>query len=71
LESRTSSSSKPAVVQTDNRLRLGAVAAVLAIAAGLATAWWYRKTLKKLRQAEETAQNPQFGIAEDDPENQA
>jgi hypothetical protein len=71
LESRTSSSSKSKVVQPANRLRLGAVAAVSAIAAGLAAAWWYRKTLKKLRQAEETAQNPQFGIPEDDPENQA
>jgi hypothetical protein len=70
LESRTSSSSKSAVVQPANWLRIGAVAATSAVAAGLAAVLWHRKTLKKLRLAEENAQNPQFGIPEDHPAGQ-
>ena len=47
-------------------LKVGAVAAVSVFAGGLAVAWWYRNTLKKLHQAEETAPNPDSGISGDD-----
>ena len=42
-------------------LRLGLVAGASAVAGGVAAAWWYRKTLAKLRQAEENATSPCFG----------
>lgn len=37
-----------------------------AVLGGMATAWWYRKTLIRLRQAEEMAANPEISISEDD-----
>jgi hypothetical protein len=71
LESRTSSLSNSEVIHSSNWFRLGAAATISAFAAGLAAAWWYRSTLKKLRLAEEIAKNPQFGIPEDDLPDQA
>jgi hypothetical protein len=47
--------------------RLGMVAAASAFAGGLAAAWWYRKTLTKLRESEELTENPQNGISDDLP----
>jgi hypothetical protein len=47
--------------------KLGWVAAASAFAGGLAVAWWYRKTLTKLRESEESTQNTQFGISDDSP----
>ena len=67
LESSTSSAPQPVAEQTSGWLKLGVVAAASALAGGLAAAWWYRKTLKKLRQAEEDGRNPHFGIPGDDP----
>lgn len=49
--------------------KVGTVAAASALAGGLLAAWWYSKTLKKLRQAEEDSQNPHFGILDDDHED--
>jgi hypothetical protein len=46
-------------------LRIGLVAAASALAGGMAAAWWYRKTLNKLHESGENAENPQFGISED------
>jgi hypothetical protein len=51
--------------------RVGAVAAASAIAGGLLAAWWYRKTLKKLQQADEDLENPHFGIPEEDQADEA
>jgi hypothetical protein len=48
-------------------LKLGVIAAASALAGGLAAAWWYRKTLTRLREAEENGTNPQYGIPGDDP----
>jgi hypothetical protein len=51
--------------------RVGAVAAGSALAGGLLAAWWYRKTLNQLRQADEDAQNPHFGIQNEEPADEA
>lgn len=67
LESDTSGAPKDPDQPPSGWLKLGALAAVSALAGGLAAAWWYRKTLTKLRQVEENSQNPHFGIPGDDP----
>ena len=51
-------------------LKVGVVAVASALAGGLAAAWWYRKTLKELRQTGEVTANPQFGIPTDYPSDQ-
>jgi len=43
---------------------IGAVAAVSALAGGLAAAWFYRKTLVRLHQADEYHDDSDFGIRE-------
>ncbi|MGB7548791.1 MAG: hypothetical protein WBM14_13655 [Terracidiphilus sp.] len=45
---------------------MGVVAAASALAGGLAAAWFYRKTLARLRQAEGNALDYDFRIPEDD-----
>jgi hypothetical protein len=47
--------------------KVGFVAVASALAGGLAAAWWYRKTLASLQEANES-NNPQFGILDDRPE---
>jgi hypothetical protein len=47
-------------------LRLGIVAGASALAGGVAAAWWYRKTLIKLRQAENRTSNAESRNLEDD-----
>lgn len=47
-------------------MKFGVIALASAVLGGMATAWWYRKTLIRLRQAEGAAPNPQFGISEED-----
>ena len=71
LESITSPSSETEAAQPFGWLKLGAVAAASALAGGLAAAWWYRKTLTKLRQADESTPNSHFGIPGDDPGDEA
>ena len=46
------------------RLTATAVATVSALVGGLAAAWFYRKTLARLRFAEATQHNPNFGRPE-------
>lgn len=48
-------------------MKIGLIAAASVALGGMATAWWYRKTLIRLRQAAENSPNPQFGISEADP----
>jgi hypothetical protein len=43
-------------------LRFALLTAASAVAGGIATAWFYRKTLAKLRETGESAKNPHFGI---------
>jgi hypothetical protein len=52
--------------QAPGWLKVGIVAAASALAGGLAAAWWYRKTLKTLRQTEEIAINPHFSSETDE-----
>jgi hypothetical protein len=47
-------------------VKWGVVAAASALAGGLATAWWYKTTLERLRQPQESGANPQYGISEED-----
>ncbi len=64
-----SSSSPPQSAQTSRPsgwLKVGAVAAASALAGGLAAAWFYRKTLTRLRQAEDQPPNPAFNMTESD-----
>ena len=58
--------SNPEPREDNNRwVRVGFVAVASAVAGGLAAAWWYRKTLSRLQEAEETNNNPQIGISGD------
>ena len=47
-------------------LKVGAVAAASAVLGGLAAAWFYRKTLSQLREAEERVPDSEFLATEDD-----
>ena len=71
LESSSSSSPEKEAGEPTGWLKVGAVAVGSALAGGLLAAWWYRKTLYKLRQAEEDSQNPHFGSPADDPADEA
>jgi hypothetical protein len=71
FESTTSSDQNSSVAQPFSRLRMGAFATVSLMAAGMSAAWWYRKTLTKLRQAEGIGPHPQIGIPEEDPGGEA
>jgi hypothetical protein len=48
--------------------KVGAVAAASALVGGLAAAWYYRKTLKTLQDAEISSPAPEFRIPEPDTE---
>jgi hypothetical protein len=67
LESSTSSTSDAADSNSPGWLKLGVVAAASVLLGGLAAAWWYRKALAQLHQAEEKPSNSHYGIPEDDP----
>jgi len=67
LESSDSSAPEMETHPPAGWLKVGAVAAASALAGGLLAAWWYRKTIVRLRLAEEETQNPHFGISDDIP----
>jgi len=46
-------------------LKVGAVAAASAVLGGLAAAWFYRKTLSQLREAEDKMAGPEADVTED------
>jgi len=48
-------------------LKMGAVAAASALVGGLAAAWFYRKTLARLHQAEADPPDSESSFAEYDP----
>jgi hypothetical protein len=73
LDSSVSPSEEPSTPQSATEstnssgwLRIGVVAAASALAGGLAAAWFYRKTLTKLRQAENGIPHSEIRIFEDD-----
>lgn len=69
LESATSSAVVPSKSGVQAWIKLGALAAASALAGGLAAAWYYRKTLDRLREAESSNENPNFEIPEDESED--
>jgi hypothetical protein len=71
LKSDISPTQQPPDIPSSRWVKLGAIAAASALVGGLAAAWWYRKTLTKLHQTEETDQNSDFGISGDDSEDGA
>jgi hypothetical protein len=46
-------------------VKVGFVALASAMAGGLAAAWWYRKTVARLREAEAAADDPHFRILDE------
>ena len=70
LESNTSSTSQSSAPSPSGWFKVAAIAAASALAGGLAAAWWYRNTLKTLRQEGENPSNPHFGIPEDESSDQ-
>jgi flagellar basal body-associated protein FliL len=71
LESESSGEEKKTSEGTSGWVRIALITAASAVAGGLATAWFYRKTLARLRETGENPQNPHFGIPDegqaDDP----
>ena len=70
---KSSSSADPApargaarkAVENSGWLRVGAIAAASALLGGLAAAWFYRKTLTRLQEAENEIPDPESKIIED------
>ena len=62
LESSTSSARTAEEPSNSGWLKVGAVAAVSALAGGLAAAWYYRKTLARLRQTDGATPDIDFRI---------
>jgi hypothetical protein len=60
LQSSISSFSEPSVRPAKHWAKWGILAAVSVAAGGLAAAWWYKKAVKSLHQAEENAKYPEF-----------
>lgn len=54
---------------TDKKLprwiKVSAIAAASAVVGGLAAAWFYRKTLSRLQQADQNPNDSNFGISEE------
>jgi hypothetical protein len=67
VESASSTKLIPAGIQ--GWIKVGAIAAASALAGGLAAAWYYRKTLETLRQADAGSAPPDFGIQEETADN--
>jgi hypothetical protein len=70
-ESDTSPEAESSGKETSGWLKFALLTAASAVAGGLATAWFYRKTLTKLRETGENPQNTHFGRSDegktDDP----
>jgi hypothetical protein len=66
FESATSSDFNSGSSRQSGWLRIGLIAITSAVLGGMGAAWWYRKTLIRMRQAESLSQNPQFGISDND-----
>jgi hypothetical protein len=62
LESEDLSNPQTATGDMSSWLKVGVMAAATALAGGLAVAWWYRNTVKRLHQADEISTNTHFGM---------
>jgi hypothetical protein len=73
LESETFANQSPPPPRPSNWLRVALFTAGSVLAGGIAAAWWYRKTLTKLRETGEAPRNSHFGIStgqgEDSPDD--
>ena len=67
FDSVSSPDLEPAKPNPSGWLKVGVVAGASALAGGIAAAWWYRKTLLKLRQIEQQPTNLDFRIPGEDP----
>jgi hypothetical protein len=54
---------EPSAEASSGWLKFALLTAATALAGGVATAWFYRKTLEKLRETGENPQNSHFGIS--------
>lgn len=70
FESDVYSNTQSEPAKESSWLKIGLVAVASVVLGGMGAAWWYRKTLIRMRQAEEAGQNPQFGIAEEPPSDE-
>lgn len=67
VESPPSKQASPAAdADASGWLKVGAIAATSALLGGLAAAWFYRKTLSRLREAEHEIPVSEFGATGDD-----
>jgi hypothetical protein len=64
-KSDISNGKEPKKTNSSNWFKIALLTAGSALAGGVAAAWWYRKTLIKLRETGENAGNPYFGIPVD------
>jgi hypothetical protein len=64
-ESETCQENKLSAELSSAWLKLALLTAASALAGGVATAWFYRKTLAKLRETGENSKNSHFGISPD------
>jgi hypothetical protein len=62
LESENFEVRAPARETPPGWLKFALLTAASVVAGGVATAWFYRKTLARLRETGETQENPHFGI---------
>ena len=62
-ESKAYREQEPAKEASSGWLKFALLTAATALAGGVATAWFYRKTLTKLRETGENPQNSHFGIS--------
>jgi hypothetical protein len=67
-KSDTSTPSLKAVANLPGWLKVGVIAAVSALAGGLAASWYYKKTLNSFREAESADGNPEFRIPDSETE---
>jgi len=66
LDSSMSAAKQPHISGASAWLKLGMIAGASALAGGIAAAWWYRKTLVKLREGENSTAHSEFKNLKDD-----
>jgi hypothetical protein len=63
FESNIYHDNEPPKEASSGWLKFALLTAATALAGGVATAWFYRKTLERLRETGENPQNSHFGIS--------